>query len=82
MTRFTKRNIQHFMELVKYIKIDKLSQKEFDKEMEDIYRGIFRETTSGEFVTETMPHEKENWRIYKPTQTREEVLQIIKKGDK
>jgi len=42
---------------------------------------IFRHNTKGEYVIETMPNDKTNWKVYKPKQTKEEALLIIN-GDK
>ena len=42
---------------------------------------IFRHNTKGEYVIETMPYDKDNWKVYRPTQTKEEALVLIK-GDK
>ena len=42
--------------------------------------AIFRHNTKGEYVVETMPNDKTNWKVYRPTQTKEEALLIIKGG--
>ena len=43
---------------------------------------IFRHNTKGEYVIETMPYDKDNWKVYRPTQTKEEALLIINGGKK
>ena len=80
MSRYNEINIQHFANLVKELKIDLLTQEEFDKPIEEIYMAIFRHNTKGEYVIETMPNDKTNWKVYRPTQTKEEALLIIKGG--
>ena len=81
MSRYNKINIEHFANLVKELKIDLLTQEEFDNAVEELYMAIFRHNTKGEYVIETMPNDKTNWKVYRPTQTKEEALLIIK-GDK
>ena len=81
MSRYNEINIQHFANLVKELKIDLLTQEEFDNAIEELYMAIFRHNTKGEYVIETMPNDKNNWKVYRPTQTKEEVLLLIK-GDK
>ena len=39
---------------------------------------IFRHNTKGEYVIETMPNDKTNWKVYKDSQTVDEALKIIK----
>ena len=81
MSRYNEINIQHFANLVKELKINLLTQEEFDNAIEELYMAIFRHNTKGEYVIETMPNDKDNWKVYKPTQTKEEALLLIK-GDK
>ena len=81
MSRFNKINIEHFANLVKDLKIDLLTQEEFDNAIEELYMAIFRHNTKGEYVIETMPNDKTNWKVYRPTQSKEEALLLIK-GDK
>ena len=81
MSRYNKINIEHFANLVKELKIDLLTQEEFDNAIEELYMAIFRHNTKGEYVIETMPNDKNNWKVYRPTQTKEEALLLIK-GDK
>ena len=80
MSRYNEINIQHFANLVKELKIDLLTQEEFDNAIEELYMAIFRHNTKGEYVIETMPNDKTNWKVYRPTQTIEEALLIIKGG--
>ena len=80
MSRYNQINIEHFANLVKELKIDLLTQKEFDNAVEELYMAIFRHNTKGEYVIETMPNDKTNWKVYRPTQTKEEALLIIKGG--
>ena len=80
MSRYNKINIEHFANLVKELKIDLLTQEEFDNAIEELYMAIFRHNTKGEYVIETMPYDKDNWKVYRPTQTKEEALLLIKGG--
>ena len=80
MSRYNEINIEHFANLVKELKIDLLTQEEFDNAIEELYMAIFRHNTNGEYVIETMPNDKTNWKVYRPTQTKEESLLIIKGG--
>ena len=80
MSRYNKINIEHFANLVKELKINLLTQEEFDNAVEELYMAIFRHNTKGEYVIETMPNDKTNWKVYRPTQTKEEALLIIKGG--
>ena len=80
MSRYNEINIQHFANLVKELKINLLTQEEFDNAIEELYMAIFRHNTNGEYVIETMPNDKTNWKVYRPTQTKEEALLIIKGG--
>ena len=41
---------------------------------------IFRHNTKGEYVIETMPYDKDKWKVYRPTQSKEEALLIINGG--
>ena len=81
MSRYNKINIEHFANLVQEISIKRYTQKEFIEIVEELYMSIFRHNTKGEYVIETMPYDKDNWKVYKPTQTKEEALLLIK-GDK
>ena len=81
MSRFNKINIEHFASLVQEISIKRYTQKEFIEIVEELYMSIFRHNTKGEYVIETMPYDKDNWKVYRPTQTKEEALLLIK-GDK
>ena len=78
--RFKQVNVQHFATLVQELKIDLLTQEEFLNAVEEIYMSIFRHNTSGDFVVETLPNEKGNWKVHKPSATKEEVMELIKKG--
>ena len=80
MSRYNEINIQHFANLVKELKIDLLTQEEFDNAIEELYMAIFRHNTKGEYVIETMPYDKDNWKVYRPTQSKEEALLIINGG--
>ena len=42
--------------------------------------SIFRHNTDGDFVVETLPNEKGNWKVHKPSATKEEVMELIQKG--
>ena len=81
MSRFNKINIEHFANLVQEISIKRYTQKEFIKIVEELYMDIFRHNTKGEYVIETMPYDKNYWKVYRPTQSKEEALLLIK-GDK
>ena len=78
--RFKQVNVQHFATLVQELKIDLLTQEEFVNAVEEIYMSIFRHNTEGDFVIPTMPNEKGNWKVHKPSATKEEVMELIKKG--
>ena len=78
--RFKQVNVQHFATLVQEIQISKINQKDFVEIVEDIYMSIFRHNTSGDFVIPTMPNEKGDWKVHKPSATKEEVKELIKKG--
>ena len=80
MSRFNKINIEHFALLVQEISIKRYTQKEFIEIVEELYMSIFRHNTKGEYVIETMPYDKDNWKVYRPTQTKEEALLIINGG--
>ena len=80
MSRFNKINIEHFASLVQEISIKRYTQKEFVEIVEELYMSIFRHNTKGEYVIETMPYDKDNWKVYRPTQTKEEALLIINGG--
>ena len=81
MSRFNKINTEHFASLVQEISIKRYTQKEFTKIVDELYMSIFRHNTKGEYVIETMPYDKDNWKVYRPTQSKEEALLLIK-GDK
>ena len=81
MSRFNKINIEHFANLMQEISIKRYTQEEFVEIVEELYMSIFRHNTKGEYVIETMPYDKDNWKVYRPTQTKEEALLLIK-GDK
>tara|TARA_Y100001970_G_scaffold262820_1_gene347535 strand:+ start:555 stop:827 length:273 start_codon:yes stop_codon:yes gene_type:complete len=78
--RFKQVNVQHFATLVQEIQISKINQKDFVEIVEDIYMSIFRHNTSGDFVIPTMPNEKGDWKVHKPSATKEEVMNLIKEG--
>ena len=78
--RFKQVNVQHFATLVQDIDVSKYTQKEYVDIVEEIYMSIFRHNTSGDFVVETLPNEKGNWKVHKPAATKEEVMELIKKG--
>jgi len=78
--RFKQVNVQHFATLVQEIQISKINQKDFVEIVEDIYMSIFRHNTSGDFVIPTMPNEKGDWKVHKPSATKEEVMKLIKEG--
>ena len=78
--RFKQVNVQHFATLVQEIQISKINQKDFVEIVEDIYMSIFRHNTSGDFVIPIMPNEKGDWKVHKPSATKEEVMELIKKG--
>jgi len=80
MSRYNKINIEHFANLVQEISIKRYTQEEFVEIVEELYMSIFRHNTKGEYVIETMPNDKTNWKVYRPTQTKEEALLIIKGG--
>ena len=81
MSRYNKINIEHFASLVQEISIKRYTQEEFVEIVEELYMSIFRHNTKGEYVIETMPYDKDNWKVYRPTQSKEEALLLIK-GDK
>jgi len=78
MSMYNEINIQHFANLVKELKIDLLTQEEFNNAVEELYMAIFRHNTKGEYVIETMPNDKTNWIVYKHSQTVDKALKIIK----
>ena len=78
--RFKQVNVQHFATLVQELKIDLLTQEEFLNAVEEIYMSIFRHNTDGDFVIPTMPNEEGNWKVHKPSATKEEVMELIKEG--
>ena len=82
MSRYNEMNIQHFANLVQEINVSKYTQEEYRDIVEEIYMAIFRHNTNGEYVIETMPNEEGNWKVYKPKQTQEEALALIKERNK
>tara|TARA_R100000654_G_scaffold74638_1_gene109534 strand:- start:377 stop:649 length:273 start_codon:yes stop_codon:yes gene_type:complete len=78
--RFKQVNVQHFATLVQDIDVSKYTQKEYVDIVEEIYMSIFRHNTSGDFVVETLPNEKGNWKVHKSSATKEEVMKLIKEG--
>ena len=78
--RFKQVNVQHFATLVQEIQISKINQKDFVEIVEDIYMSIFRHNTDGDYVIPTMPNEKGDWKVHKPSATKEEVMELIKEG--
>ena len=82
MSRYNEINIQHFANLVQEINVSKYTQEEYRDIVEEIYMAIFRHNTNGEYVIETMPNEEGNWKVYKPKQTQEEALALIKERNK
>ena len=78
--RFKQVNVQHFATLVQEIDVSKYTQKEYVEIVEELYMSIFRHNTSGDFVVETLPNEKGNWKVHKSSATKEEVMELIKKG--
>ena len=76
--RYNEMNIQHFANLVQEINVSKYTQEEYREIVEEIYMAIFRHNTKGEYVIETMPNDKTNWKVYKDSQTVDEALKIIK----
>ena len=82
MSRYNEINIKHFANLVQEINVSKYTQEEYREIVEEIYMTIFRHNTNGEYVIETMPNEKSNWKVYKPKQTQEEALALIRERNK
>ena len=82
MSRYNEMNIQHFANLVQEINVSKYTQEEYREIVEEIYMTIFRHNTNGEYVIETMPNEESNWKVYKPRQTQEEALTLIRERNK
>ena len=80
MSRYNKINIEHFANLVQEISIKRYTQEEFVEIVEELYMSIFRHNTNGDFVVETLPNEEGNWKIHKPSATKEEVMELIKQG--
>ena len=78
--RFKQVNVQHFATLLKELDVDLMTQPQFVREIEELYMGIFRHNTDGDFVVETLPNEKGNWKVHKPSATKEEVMELIKEG--
>ena len=78
--RFKQVNVQHFATLLKELDVDLMTQPQFVREIEELYMSIFRHNTNGDFVVETLPNEEGNWKVHKPSATKEEVMELIKKG--
>tara|TARA_R100001086_G_scaffold131837_1_gene68459 strand:- start:157 stop:429 length:273 start_codon:yes stop_codon:yes gene_type:complete len=78
--RFKQVNVQQFAILVQEIDVSKYTQKEYVEIVEELYMSIFRHNTDGDFVVETLPNEKGNWKVHKPSATKEEVMELIKQG--
>ena len=78
--RFKQVNVQQFAILVQEIDVSKYTQKEYVEIVEELYMSIFRHNTNGDFVVETLPNEEGNWRVHKPSATKEEVMELIKQG--
>lgn len=78
--RFKQVNVQQFAILVQEIDVSKYTQKEYVEIVEELYMGIFRHNTDGDFVVETLPNEEGNWRVHKPSATKEEVMELINQG--
>ena len=78
--RFKQVNVQHFATLLKELDVDLMTQPQFVREIEELYMSIFRHNTNGDYVIPTMPNEKGNWKVHKPSATKEEVMELIKKG--
>ena len=78
--RFKQVNVQQFAILVQEIDVSKYTQKEYVEIVEELYMSIFRHNTNGDFVVETLPNEKGNWKVHKPSATKEEVMELIKEG--
>ena len=74
--------MQHFANLVQEINVSKYTQEEYRNMVEEIYMAIFRHNTNGQYVIETLPNAKANWRVYEETQTQEEALRLIKERNK
>ena len=59
--------------------MSKYTQEEYREIVEELYMSIFRHNTNGQYVIETLPNAKANWRVYEEaTQTQEEALRLIK----
>ena len=78
--RFKQVNVQHFATLLKELDVDLMTQPQFVREIEELYMSIFRHNTNGDYVIPTMPNEEGNWKVHKPSATKEEVQELIKKG--
>ena len=78
--RFKQVNVQHFATLLKELDVDLMTQPQFVREIEELYMSIFRHNTNGDFVVETLPNEEGNWKVHKPSATKEEVMELIKEG--
>ena len=78
--RFKQVNVQHFATLLKELDVDLMTQPQFVREIEELYMSIFRHNTNGDYVIPTMPNEEGNWKVHKPSATKEEVMELIKKG--
>ena len=78
--RFKQVNVQHFATLLKELDVDLMTQPQFVREIEELYMSIFRHNTNGDYVIPTMPNEEGNWKVHKPSATKEEVMELIKEG--
>ena len=78
--RFKQVNIQQFAILVQEVDISKYTHKEYVDIVEEIYMSIFRHNTNGDYIIPTMPNEEGNWKVHKPSATKEEVMELIKEG--
>lgn len=78
--RFKQVNVQHFATLLKELDVDLMTQPQFVREIEELYMSIFRHNTNGDYVIPTMPNEEGNWKVHKPSATKEEVMKLLKEG--
>ena len=78
--RFKQVNIQQFAILVQEVDISKYTHKEYVDIVEEIYMSIFRHNTNGDYIIPTMPNEEGNWKVHKPSATKEEVMKLLKEG--
>ena len=78
--RFKQVNVQHFATLLKELDVELMTQPQFVREIEELYMSIFRHNTNGDYVIPTMPNEEGNWKVHKPSATKEEVMKLLKEG--